>query len=123
MSQLKLIRNLIADDSYAMTFQDMGQYRTALLKMADQIAIPTGDGWHPIESAPKDGRTIWVGYMEGGKVTQYAEMHWSDEQRNGLFPGAVGMWVCPGGNFTWNAEPAEFGPSHWKHVRAEGAAS
>ena len=29
------IRDLIADDSYAMSFQSMGQYRTALLKALD----------------------------------------------------------------------------------------
>jgi hypothetical protein len=29
------IRNLIADDSFAMSFQSMGQYRTALLKALD----------------------------------------------------------------------------------------
>jgi hypothetical protein len=32
------MRNLIADDAYAMTFQTFGQYRTALLKAADKIA-------------------------------------------------------------------------------------
>lgn len=37
MSQLKLIRDLIADDSYASTFQTMGQYRTGLLKNADAL--------------------------------------------------------------------------------------
>jgi len=30
--KLQLIRSLIADDAYAMTFQSFGQYRTALLK-------------------------------------------------------------------------------------------
>jgi hypothetical protein len=37
VSQLKLIRDLIADDSYASTFQTMGQYRTSLLKNADAL--------------------------------------------------------------------------------------
>jgi len=33
------IRNLIADDSFAISFQSMGQYRTALLKALD-VAPP-----------------------------------------------------------------------------------
>lgn len=36
------LRRLIADDGYAMTFQTMGQYRTALLKA--MAARPGGQG-------------------------------------------------------------------------------
>ena len=32
------VRDLIASDSYAMTFQSLGQYRTALLKFIDREA-------------------------------------------------------------------------------------
>ena len=34
------IRDLIADDSYAISFQSMGQYRTALLKALDSDVEP-----------------------------------------------------------------------------------
>lgn len=34
---LRALRNLIANDSYAMTFQSMGQYRTALLSHFDNL--------------------------------------------------------------------------------------
>lgn len=34
---LRALRNLIANDSYAMTFQSMGQYRTALLRRVDDL--------------------------------------------------------------------------------------
>lgn len=34
---LRALRNLIANDSYAMTFQSMGQYRTALLGHFDNL--------------------------------------------------------------------------------------
>ena len=36
------IRDLIADDGYAMSFQSMGQYRTALLKALDSAVEPVG---------------------------------------------------------------------------------
>jgi hypothetical protein len=38
------IRDLIANDSYAMSFQSMGQYRTALLKALDSAVEPVGAG-------------------------------------------------------------------------------
>ncbi|WP_027864284.1 hypothetical protein [Massilia alkalitolerans] len=34
---LRALRNLIANDSYAMRFQSMGQYRTALLHHFDDL--------------------------------------------------------------------------------------
>lgn len=34
---LRALRNLIANDSYAMTFQSIGQYRTALLGHFDNL--------------------------------------------------------------------------------------
>jgi hypothetical protein len=37
VSRLAYLRTLIADDSYAMTFQTFGQYRTALLKATDKL--------------------------------------------------------------------------------------
>jgi hypothetical protein len=53
------IRDLIADDSYAMSFQSMGQYRTALLKALDQAVVPVSASALPWESpgfCDKQGR-------------------------------------------------------------------
>ena len=36
---LRPLRDLILDDSYVMTFQTVGHYRTALLRHADALAI------------------------------------------------------------------------------------
>lgn len=45
---LRALRNLIANDSYAMSFQSMGQYRTALLHHFDELVVapvaPVSDG-------------------------------------------------------------------------------
>lgn len=62
---------------------------------------------HPIETAPRDGRTIWLHHEDVGTWA----MQWAHIQRNGLFPGQVGMWVCPRGTMTWR--DGEDGPSHW----------
>jgi hypothetical protein len=35
------LRDIIANDAYAATFQSFGQYRTALLQHIDTAALPT----------------------------------------------------------------------------------
>ena len=40
-AKLAALRDVIASDSYAATFQSFGQYRTALLKHIDTAALPT----------------------------------------------------------------------------------
>jgi len=81
-----------------------------------EVAQPVA--WQPIETAPRDGTEIRLGFMEDGEIAQTADMQWSHIQRNGMVPGVVGMWVCPGANFTWSEEPAEFGPTHWQPIPA-----
>lgn len=71
--------------------------------------------WQPIETAPKDGTLIKIGWKFPGDtdMQEWFVMQWSHIQRNGLYPGVVGMWVAPDGSFTWNADNPDGAPTHW----------
>ena len=78
-------------------------------------ASVVGD-WRPIETAPKDGRVIEItALFDDGEVFEIWPMSWAHIQRNGLFPGVVGMWTSAG-EITWNGTPDEGGPTHWRPV-------
>lgn len=69
-------------------------------------------GWRPIETAPKDGTIIALTWEEDGMPSEYHPMRWCHIQRNGMFPGKVGMWTAPDGSYTWNDDRGG-GPTHW----------
>lgn len=83
-----------------------------------------GDEWQTIESAPRDGTLIRVGWKEpeDAEMQEWFTMQWAHVQKNGLFPGVVGMWVEPTGAFTWNEADPAGAPTHWAPVsQGEGA--
>jgi len=73
------------------------------------------DDWRPIDTAPKDGAPVMLTAIEDdGELFEIHLMQWAHIQRNGLFPGAVGMWTAPHGGYTWNDDGMGGGPTHWR---------
>lgn len=64
---------------------------------------------YTIDSAPKDGTVIILGDPDVGEFP----MQWAHIQRNGLFPGKVGMWTMTDGGMTWNDDDG-YGPTSWR---------
>jgi hypothetical protein len=76
------------------------------------------DEWQTMDTAPKDGSVIELTAMLDGKPFEIWPMQWAHIQRNGFFPGTVGMWTAPDGSVTWNGSPDEGGPTHWRPAQA-----
>lgn len=76
------------------------------------------DNWKPIATAPRDGRQILVTAIEDdGGVFEIHEMKWGGTMENPFFaPDQVGMWVAPGGSYTWRE--GDGGPTHWQPLPA-----
>jgi hypothetical protein len=74
--------------------------------------------WQPIETAPKDGTVVELTWLENGKPQEIWPMQWAHIQRNGLFPGKVGMWTLPNGGATWNDDDPDGAPTHWRPARS-----
>jgi hypothetical protein len=77
--------------------------------------------WQTIESAPKDGTIIEIGWKfpENERMQEWFTMQWGTIKKNGLFPGVVGMWVSPDGSFTWNDQDPDGAPTHWRPSPSE----
>ena len=74
--------------------------------------------WLPIDTAPKDGTEILLtAFEDDGAQFETWPMRWAHIQRNGLFPGRIGMWTHVSG-ITWNDDSLGAGPTHWMPLPA-----
>lgn len=57
------------------------------------------DNWKTIESAPKTGEIVKVGWKlpEDDNMQEWFTMRWEENAENGMFPGVKGFWVTPCG--------------------------
>lgn len=80
MSNLDKIERLIADDAYAISFQTMGQYRTALLQEIKRLADPA-----PEPTRPPQFFVVWdekFGLAYRGKV--YETLEGAEKAKQGI---------------------------------------
>jgi len=84
---------------------DWEEYLTDARAAVTAYLAEAGDGWMPIETAPKDGTKIllWPGYLMGG------------DPMSGWWARLAGKWVSAG-------EPFEVAPTHWRPLPAPPAA-
>lgn len=105
--QLAELRDLIANDSYAITFQTFGQYRTALLKAADTIAALASQGAQPAEGGgvmPDRLEEIIDEYLDGYTMEGDDSYHQPTEGERFMIKDAImGLLVDDAWDAEWGA--------------------
>ena len=67
--------------------------------------------WQPIETAPRDGTTIFLWAKDAGGPFPMA---WEASGFNPLFSKSMGIWVLLGGGLTWTEDDPAGAPTHWR---------
>jgi hypothetical protein len=67
----------------------------------------------PIDTAPRDGRTIIVGHDDMGEYV----MRWVPDATSEFLPGVVGLWVTATNTLTW-VDGIDNGPSYWRNLNS-----
>jgi hypothetical protein len=111
------------------SFSNPREARRAVVEVAVRSAITAyvsalGDGWQPIETAPKDGTAILLSWFDA--IDDYVEpdaavaghwTHWAD--RSGWYLRGFGVLNEGGGYFSGIGESSDDGwpklhPTHWR---------
>jgi hypothetical protein len=71
--RLSLLRSLIADDGFAMSFQSLGQYRTALLKPELPQGAQPATHWICAATPPDDEKLVLIALSDGEVWTGYRD--------------------------------------------------
>lgn len=110
--RLALLRSLIADDVYAMSFQSLGQYRSALLKPELAPVAQPADQPASGASNPRAGHKVWLVVDEVGQpihCTSWREAcheHINDAINDFQVEGAEKWKVY---SATYDAQPVKLG--------------
>lgn len=83
----------------ALDYEPVFAKRTAIIAAALSAAEQQGDGWRPIETAPKDGTEILGIQVHDGRASSPGIVAWSREDE----------W--------WDIDADQYGyPTHWQHI-------
>lgn len=100
------VETFVKDSDYPSVharWKEAEKFARAAISKLDEIR---GDGWRPIESAPKDGTRVML--LDGGAYIA----RWSDECQHGQFDTRPGWQIfeCEDGFYSVAAD----GPTHWQ---------
>ena len=99
-------RAVMADAANALDAYDKTMQRIA---EAPSPTPPAGDGWEPIETAPKDGTTILVWSQLYGGVAVLA--YW-DSDKYAKTPKP--FWATSSQRYVGKTAERKFPPTHWR---------
>jgi hypothetical protein len=104
------------------SFDDLRQVMVATLSHLRASAAKAGEGWQPIETAPRDSRRIIVGYYNYEGVWRAHEAWWRMPYESAP---RKDCWWCHDGNSTLlsadvhtSPEGKKLGATHWQPLPA-----
>ena len=114
---MKGLRTLIADDSYAATFQSMAQYRVALIDLITKLSAP--------ENSDKVARSAEaIAEISAERNRQVAVEGWTlvhdDEHVSGEIAAMAAFYAMPPAAREWPASETGYGETLGKAILPEG---
>lgn len=90
---------------------------TALAKASKILSLPgiaAGEGWRPIETAPKDGTDVLIWNAEGHEIAQWYPKEEDGSDQPGHDEGWIGTYAFPGRSWGLRLRSEPQGqPTHW----------